>query len=79
MARSCKGLKLPVNSDKIRTNYVRAVNIRHLVSNGGWGGGFHICLYIYIPTSTWLWQTLYVYMLYHRKIILVSDYTKVAQ
>ena len=31
-------IKLPVNSDKIRTNYVGAVNIRHLVSNGGWEG-----------------------------------------
>ena len=48
MARSCKGLKLPVNSDKIRTNYVRAVNIRHLVSNGGWGGGLpYMSIYIH--------------------------------
>ena len=44
MARSCKGLKLPVNSDKIRTNYVRAV------SQTGDGGGGGASIYVYIHT-----------------------------
>ena len=71
MARSCKGLKLPVNSDKIRTNYVRAVS----QTGDGGGGSFHICLYTYLRVRGFG----RLYMLYHRKIKLVCDYTKVAQ